>query len=301
MDKTGIKNLISAIVLENPRQEAELNATIEFLSGEESEALESFLEFLVNEKGLSFELLAASYNLLSSDTLEEQIYFLKNGKYRHSSYAEIADSVYGNPDYMEKYMRGLMLTEFLWMNHVLMSRWFAEKLPTDRKGAYLEIGPGHGYHMLKAMRRCSFDSYEGVDISPTSVEMTRALLSHYLNGENQRFQIFEDDFLSRDFDRQYDAVVMGEVLEHVENPVAFLQKAARIASDNAFIYIATAINTPAVDHIYLFDSPQAVEDVVTSAGLSVKDRLLTPYKQNKLDKCLRMRLPVSIALVIGKA
>jgi ubiquinone/menaquinone biosynthesis C-methylase UbiE len=271
---------------------------LEFLTGDEAATLAQCIDFLTG-KSLSIEFLAASYNLIAGDTLAEQAFFMEHGKYRHTTFEQVGKSVYGNPEYMEKYMYGLMLTGFLWKNHVLMNRWFEEKIPADRAGRYLEIGPGHGYHILTAMRRCSFDTYEGIDISATSVALTREILSHFFPETNRSFNIFEADFLAHEFDRQFDAVIMGEVLEHVERPAAFLQKIARIAGKEAFIYITTAINAPAIDHIYLFDSPRAVEDIVKQAGLSVKDQLLVPYRGMTLGKSLKLRLPVTIALVIG--
>ncbi len=60
------------------------------------------------------------------------------------------------------------------------------------------------------------------------------------------------DFLEYDFNEQFDFITIGEVLEHVENPKNFLNKARKILSDDGNIFITVPINGPAVDHIYLF-------------------------------------------------
>jgi len=298
MEKEKRHLLAEAITKENESQTAALNSALEFLTPGETATLEQCLDFLTGQ-GLTLEYLASCYNVISGDTLAEQIYFLQNRKYRHSTYAEVADSVYGNKDYMEKYMYGLMLTEFLWKNHLQMNRWFEERIPRNRKGAYLEIGPGHGYHMLQAMKNCSFDTYEAIDISPTSIKLTESYLMHALPEPPQNLTLRLADFLEYDFNKKFDTIVMGEVLEHVEQPSAFIERIAKAAKPDAFIYITTAINAPAIDHIYLFDTPESVEAVVAQAGLAVKDRLLVPYKGMSLEKSLKAGLPVTIALVIG--
>jgi len=297
MEKSKSQLLIDAISIENEGNVRSLNETLSILTDEEKRELENYLEYY-SSRGLSIEFMASCYNVIAKDTLEEQTYFMKNKKYRHSSYAEVQDSVYLNKEYMEKYMYGLMLTGFLWENHVVMNRWYEEKIPKDMSGGYLEIGPGHGYHMMTAMRKCSFGLYDGVDISPTSVAMTQAVISHFFPERTDRVRIYEADFTEHFFDRKYDAVVMGEVLEHVEQPVALLRKIAETAKDDAFIYITTAINAAAVDHIFLFDSPESVAAVVREAGLSICDQLVVPYRGTKLEKSLHLRLPVSIAMVL---
>ena len=41
----------------------------------------------------------------------------------------MAASVYHDRDYMDRYMYGLAITNFLWPNHVAMARFLRESLP----------------------------------------------------------------------------------------------------------------------------------------------------------------------------
>lgn len=297
MEENLTKHLFEAIAQTNADRSVSFNDTNDYLYEEEKSMLAAILDFLV-EKGASISMLADCHNLISSDTLNEQIYFLKNKKYRYSTYDQVKSHVYNNMEYMKKYMYGLMLTGFTWKNHVQLNRWYVDIIPKEKKGQYLEIGPGHGYHMMTAMTKCAFEFYEGIDISPTSVMLTQEILSKFASAKKDSFKIYEADFLTHDFDKQYDVIVMGEVLEHVEDPGAFLGKIARIAKPDSFIYITTAINAPAVDHIYLFDSPQSVVAMVEESGMEVKNQLLVPYKGMSLEKSIRLQLPISVGLVI---
>src|SRR4051812_49609411 len=73
------------------------------LAPDESERLETYLNYCL-DSGLTLEYIARSYDTIIRDTLREQVYFKRHGHYRHSSYAEVAGSVYHNPDYMDRYM-----------------------------------------------------------------------------------------------------------------------------------------------------------------------------------------------------
>jgi 2-polyprenyl-3-methyl-5-hydroxy-6-metoxy-1,4-benzoquinol methylase len=233
--------------------------------------------------------------------LREQIYFQRNGTYRYSSFDEVAHAVYFDDSYMRKYMHGLALTAYLWPNHRALHRYFVDMLPTNQGGNYLEIGPGHGMYLMSAMRKCVYNQFDGIDISPTSVEMTESLLSSGKFGEFSNYRIFEQDFLAGEIPTaSYNAIVMGEVLEHVEKPNIFLESIARIATDNAFIFITTPINAPAVDHIYLFDSWNSIESLITGAGLMVQEKMLVPYPGLSVDESMQQSLPINVAAVLTK-
>lgn len=295
-----IRNLTEAIVRINPLQRAFIEESMIDVRDDELRDLDAYIRF-AESVGIATDVLAESYDLIVKDTLREQMYFQRHGRYRYSTFDEVASSVYFNDEYMRMYMHGLAITAYLWPNHRALHRYFVDAIPTDKDGRYLEIGPGHGVFMMCAMRKTGFSQFEGIDISPTSVEMTRTLLGSGLFGNFTGWEIFEQDFFARDMGNGgYSAVVMGEVLEHVEDPGQFLRQINSVSTDDAFIFITTPINAPAIDHIYLFDSVESIEALVSDAGLTVQDSLQVPYPGLSVEESTVQKLPINVAMVLGK-
>jgi 2-polyprenyl-3-methyl-5-hydroxy-6-metoxy-1,4-benzoquinol methylase len=293
-----IERLIDRICQINPLQRTFLLESLASLNASERNDLASYIQF-ASARALSTDYLAECYDRIVKDTLREQMYFQRHKKYRHSSFQDVARHVYFNDDYMQKYMHGLALTGYLWPNHRQLLSFFNSSLPRQKTGRYLEVGPGHGIYMVSAMRKSEFSRFEGIDLSPTSVRMTRDLLSSGFFGDFDDYQINEQDFLGSELDHgAYDALVMGEVLEHVERPDKFLARIRQIAADDAFIFITTPINAPAIDHIYLFDSYESIEKLVEESGLYVAQRLLVPYPGLDIKESMDRQLPVNVGLVL---
>jgi 2-polyprenyl-3-methyl-5-hydroxy-6-metoxy-1,4-benzoquinol methylase len=300
LDARPIDDLTASILDRNPLQSDFLADSLREVGDEELRDLDAYLKFGL-ASGLDIPYLAECYDLIVKDTLREQMYFMRHGKYRYSSFAEVADSVYFDDEYMRKYMHGLALTSYLWPNHRTLHRYFVAQVPTNQAGRYLEIGPGHGMYMVSAMRKSAYEYFDGIDISPTSAQMTNDVLGSGRFGEFENYKVFEQDFLEGTIaDQSYSAVVMGEVLEHVEQPGVFLETIARIATDDAFIFITTPINAPAIDHIYLFASWNDIETLVTDSGLKVADKLLVPYPGLSVEESQEERLPINVAMVLEK-
>jgi len=294
-----IAELVARIVTSNPMQRTMLHSSLSDLRSDEREQLLRYLEYC-EDSGFDIDQLAGAYNTITLDTLREQVYFQRNGKYRYSRFDEVAGNVYHNPSYMQKYMYGLAITAYFWANHREIYRYFERVIPRHRSGRYLEVGPGHGLFFLRAMALSQYDSYEGVDISDTSLEMTRTLLSRQEHRGNNLWTLQHGDFLSAsELVGPYDAVVMGEVLEHVERPDLFLTRIRNLVRPGGFVFVTTAVNAPAVDHIYLFRTVAEVERMATTCGLNVVDKLVTGYPGCSIHETERRRLPINLALVLS--
>jgi 2-polyprenyl-3-methyl-5-hydroxy-6-metoxy-1,4-benzoquinol methylase len=297
---SSVELLIASIGRANPMQAKFVQDSASLLNEEELDFLQRYLHFYECE-GMTIDQLAKCYQVIVEDAIREQVYFARHGRYRLSSFAEACEKVYHNAEYMFAYMHGLILTQFLWPNHIRMARWFIEKLPRTRDGAYLEIGPGHGYFFMNAMRRGVFSLYDGVDISETSIALTEKLVRGGRFGVFTNCRLQQADFLASAFDRKYEAIVMGEVLEHVERPELFLQKIRALAAPGAFIYVSTVINAPMIDHITLFSSEAAIQKLFTEARLAVCDRLVLPSHGRTIEQCEAHRLAINIAFVLAPA
>ena len=293
-------SLVEAIVDQFPVHQGFISQAISGATPEEIDRLAGYLEFCLG-KGLGLDYLAESYLTILGDTLDEQHYFQEHGSYRHSTFAEVAASVYHDRDYMDRYMYGLAITNFLWPNHVSMSRFLRRTLPRRRSGRYLEIGPGHGFLLLSAIGIGSFDDYLAVDLSAASVQQTRTIVEHFHPGAPARVEM--QDFLQADdlTPGTFDAIVMGEVLEHVEQPEVFLRRIAELAKDDAYVFVTTCINAPAVDHIYLWRTTDELEEMIAANGLTIVEPLRLPYEGKTLDESRALRLPINVAYVLAKS
>jgi 2-polyprenyl-3-methyl-5-hydroxy-6-metoxy-1,4-benzoquinol methylase len=296
----NIERLAGAILSQNPMHRSFMTSALANVTAEELAHLDRYIDFCLR-RGLTVDYLAECYLTVVGDTLREQIYFQKHKKYRYSSFDEVAKGVYFNDEYMSFYMYGLALTSFLWPNHLAMFRFFRDTLPKAKEGSYLEIGPGHGYFLMTAMELSSYASFTGIDISETSIAQTRALLEHFGKGGGRGLDLRCMDFLQCDLpEKSFDAVVMGEVLEHVEQPELFLKQIFRIAKDDGYIFVTTCINAPAVDHIYLFKDPAQLAALFAGCGLRIKSELIRPYEGKTLEQSLEQKLAINVAYVLEK-
>lgn len=295
----SVSSLIREIVAANKLQGKLLRSSLEMSCERSLKDFEAYVDHCL-KNGQNIKYLSECYGLIIRATLREQVYFKRHNVYRYSRFDEVSRSVYFDDDYMNRYMTGLALTSFLWPNHIAMRSFFREKLPKDISGSYLEIGPGHGFYMMMAMRDTSYSHFLGIDISPASVDLTNRILCDSTFGSFCSYEIVERDFLKWSTNQRFDAVVMGEVLEHVENPIDFLERIHEFANEKAFIYITTAINAPAVDHIYLYRSEDEVEEQIISTGFRIKERLVSPYFGTTLEESKENNLPINIALVLEK-
>jgi len=301
MEKTQLPASVGALVESVgeafPVHRAFLATAIENATDDELRRLSDYLEFC-HSKGLADDYLADCYLTIVCDTVDEQVYFKEHKRYRHSTFADVAESVYHDADYMNRYMYGLAISTFLWPNHVAMVRMFRAEIPATGGGRYLEVGPGHGFLLLTAAEVGGYDELLAVDLSEASVEQTETIVRHFQPDRNVRVR--KMDFLdAADLKpRSFDAVVMGEVLEHVEEPERFLRRIAELAAEDAFIFITTCINSPAVDHIYLWTTTDSLEKMIEASGLDIVKPLRLPYEGTTLAESVERELPINVAYVL---
>ncbi len=289
-----VTDLIDIISQGNDLQRKYIKKIFQLLTTSELQEFEKYIEYCQLE-GKNLEYLADAYNILNRSALKEQIYFKKKNKYRYSSLLEVESFAQRDPQFFEKYMYGLSLSIFLWQQHIKIRRFFVDILPRVAIGNYIEIGPGHGYFLIKAMQICSYKYYEGIDISQTNADLTKKIIESKIWGKYSNYNIVTGDFTSIQRRARYDAVVLGEVLEHVENPTLLLNQISSISNNGAFIYISTCINSPMIDHIHLFRKIDDVETLFKENDLKIEKRMIAPYDEKTVDECYREQLPINVA------
>jgi 2-polyprenyl-3-methyl-5-hydroxy-6-metoxy-1,4-benzoquinol methylase len=232
--------------------------------------------------------------------LPEELYFRRHGAYRLSKFADAERECYADPVLMSRYMNGVLLSSVFWENHTrAFAAYLSNYLPRLPPGAaHLEIGPGHGLLLLLAARREGISRLEGWDVSPTSVAHTRAMLA-ILGVERpvalKRMNMFEAPPASGD--EGFDSIVMSEILEHLEDPVAALRAASRQLKPGGLVWVNIPANSPAPDHIFLIGGLDHAVELVKAAGLDVVDSLAVPMSGVTLDKAIRRKLTVSCLIV----
>ena len=298
---TLVDDFASLVTAANPVHISFMKRSLRSMREDTRAELTDYLSYCLSID-LSLDYLATCYNTIVNDTLMEQMFFEENKRYRWTRFDELADTVYFDDAYMRKYMYGLAITAFLWPNHVALHDFFIRTFPRGRKGSYLEIGPGHGYYFMQSARLGDFERLLGVDISAASVALTRDIVRHFEIEKKCRAEVIETDFLTfHEEGVEYSCVVMGEVLEHVEDPGRFLSAIARLSGPSTHIFVTTCMNAPAVDHISLFRAGKDVEDIITSSGLQLVDASYVPYVGKTLAECEKDALAVNVGYVLRKA
>ena len=272
------------------------------LDEDENQEVESYINFLLTE-GYDIETIADAYTLIVKGSFKEELYFREKGKYRHSLFSEVEELVYNNHDFMKLYMIGCALSCYWWPNHVHLRRFFIaniKKFKSQENNFYREVGPGHGMYFLQVMKNCCFKNYEGIDISPTSVELTKRLLGSGFFGDFSKANITQDNFLDKKERDMTDFLVMGEVLEHVENPDEFIKTAYKTTKDTALVFLTTCINSPAIDHLYNPGTIENLEKLFTDNSFVIRERCIVPRVGRSKEECIKRKLDINVGYFLSK-
>ncbi len=220
---------------------------------------------------------ANAYNKMCKDFLREQIRFRKTGIYRIDDAACAVQEVYDDINVMRYYMVGLLISYLFWQNHYQLFRFFKDNLPHPNKtNSYLEVGVGHGLFTSTMLRNLPNVNATLVDISKTSIQIAKELMSTFqVNTKN--INCIHGDYLKVNFNnRSFDFIIMGEVLEHVNNAPDFMKRTKTLLNKGGSIYLSTCANSPALDHVYHFKSVDEIRNMIRSHGFKIKKDLALP-------------------------
>lgn len=280
--KNEFNKLISLINQRSPLQKKRLQ---QYLTGQDEqfwhlaeEFILSYEKFLHSE-ALDFEYLVLAYLTLCQNMLKEQTRFLRTGRYSASS-EQAYENIYLNRTEMMSYMCGLALSQFLWKNHYAIYRFFGKQIShfSAKTDSYLEVGSGHGLFLIEALRNTRCQRYEVVDISPISIEISKKI-AHFMSDKADKIHFKEMNIFDYDASgARFDFITMGEVIEHVEDPVTLLKKIKSLLSVDGRAFITTCSNCPAIDHVFLFNSVDEIRDIIRDCGLKIEDELILPVE-----------------------
>ncbi|KAF0233626.1 MAG: HAD-superfamily phosphatase subfamily IIIC/FkbH domain-containing [Desulfovibrionaceae bacterium] len=229
---------------------------------------------LLHSKGLGVEYLADAYMKLCADMLKEQMRFQRTGAYSLANAAQAYEKVYSLPERMAPYMYGLALSQFLWPNHYAMFDFFlAQSAGLAGVESVLEVGPGHGLYLAQAARLFPSASLEALDISPASLEIAKEASDYFSGPGRCTFRLGNVENLEKG---TFSYVIMGEVLEHLDDPDAALRGIRAALKPGGRLFLTTCANCPAIDHVHLFESVAHIREELLNSGFAiVKDIALT--------------------------
>jgi len=257
---------------------------------------EKYENYLLSES-LTLDFGIDCYLKMLEDMQELRIKFIQSGSYINTSFEEVEKSVYANPEVMTYHMHGLVLAQFLWFDQYERIKFFRENLIRhfNHGRNYLEIGGGHGLYINEAMKLLPAQTqFDLVDISESSLLLAKGIINtaninYYLKN------IF--DFTNED---QYDFVTIGEVLEHIENPLALLKKISNHLTEDGVCYITTPVNAPMIDHIYLFNNEEEIRALFREAGFDIVEEKVVISEKITDAKARKAKVPVMYAAFIKK-
>jgi SAM-dependent methyltransferase len=253
-----------------PQHRAFLARTFSGLATEDTAIVEDLARKVLLLAGDELPSFVDDYRWMCGLFLKHEIAYRRSRTTAHTDAAEILAAYYDNPGAMTRYMRGLLVSQVVWPQH-LGVQIFAERefFPRLKEGyRYLEVGPGHGITLATAGadRRCG--TLSGCDISQTSIAMTRDSLTRL--GVGRPVDLVHSDICTDHVDAPVaDAIVLSQVLELVASPEKALDNLAARLAPGGLIFINTPVRLLAPDHIRVWNSDQEILDLIDASGLDL--------------------------------
>lgn len=269
MEAPYLHTILEYIGEKNPMHYKKLKKNVAFDNDQYVERAESFFksfETILKNEGKDLPFALDCYLRVCKDIMYEQIRFYESGVYSSTSFDEVNARVYNNPEVMSYYLHGLMLSHYLWIHQYKILEFFFNNLDKFSGGIknILEIGAGHGLFTNEIIKHFNFDfTYTVVDISETALDMSKAFVTSDI------VKYYNQDVYQFETDKKFDFIIMGEVLEHVEDALGLMKKLHSLGSDNCTAFITAPCNSPTIDHIYLFRNPGEIKALFNEAGWEV--------------------------------
>ncbi|NDP22084.1 MAG: methyltransferase [Paludibacter sp.] len=219
---------------------------------------------------ISISEIVSDYLQMVTDMRHQRIYFIKNKKYSCENQKDAFEKVYSNDKIMSYYMNGLLLSQLLWKHHFNTYVFFKQQLNEFFSALdqinILDVGPGHGFysHIVKSSIP-NYNTIDLIDISEASLLMTKRMIGN----ECRNMNYFNEDVLNFKPTKRYDLIILGEVIEHLDNPSEILKTVSHLLTPKGILWVTTPTNAPAIDHIYLFNNKEEIIELIQNSDLQV--------------------------------
>lgn len=295
-----VAKLVAALLAKYPKHEQFLNRRFNGLSAAELETCETLADQILKLAGDDLDTFVDGYEFICQIQKEEELYFRRNNAYRLTSFQDALDQIYSNSEYMAAYMRGLLVTQLLWTNHTHSIAFYTERFLAELPEGVelLEIGPGHGLLLARAVQAVGHGRVTGWDVSESSLSHTRSALGSL--GVTDGFTLEARNLFDSQKEK-FDAVVFSEVLEHLEDPKGALAAIRTLIRPGGRLFLNVPINSPAPDHIFLLRSPEETFELVEGQGFKILETGCFPATNYTLEQAAKHKLTVSVSLIATPA
>jgi len=301
----NFNKILDLIYEKSPLQKKKLTKYLstkdEKFFGDAEEFAANYLNYLSNEN-ISLEYVVDAYLKMCSDMLKSQIKFMKTDCYPVELSKDAFETVYSNETEMKSYMIGLALSQFLWESHFKIYNAFESYLKKSKEHiySYLEIGPGHGLFLNKAINYLGVNtSFTVVDVSIVSINITKSIIK-YFHPDRGNITFYNIDMLEIDLAYQYDFIMMGEVIEHVNSPEKLLNKLNNILTPNGRAFISTCVNCPAIDHVYHFHAVDEIRNMFSKCGFAIEEEKILPVEDLPMQEILDKKITINYCAILKK-
>ena len=222
-----------------------------------------------------------AYQQFCNRLIKYQIEFNRTGQYLQRTHQQISEAVYLNKQHMmTEYLPGLLLSHWLWPHQYRQLCFFQEQFVQRMGNAteFLDVGVGSGAYSWKILQTWPTVQGRAIDISPASIEFAAALNPARYHATVQSIE--QTPAASTDW------LVCVEVLEHVEDPVAFLAQLHRVLRSGGTAFVSAAINAASHDHIFLYTNSDQVQAHIEQVGFVVQQQLTTTAHEPKRNRSI---------------
>jgi SAM-dependent methyltransferase len=305
MNSGNFNKIVELVIEKSPFQKKKLGhylASRDVTFFEEAETFAVKYGGYLESQNIPINYAVSAYLEMCQNMMKCQIEFMKTGMYTVDKHIEAFNDVYSSENKMKPYMIGLAISQFLWPTHYEMYHFFAQAVKKYRFGidSYLEIGPGHGLYLNKAMDYLpNGTNISTVDISPISTAITKSIMIHFKH-DLSSIEFHTQDILKFDSQKKFDFITMGEVLEHVNFPEKLLQKLHFLLSDKGTVFVSTCVNAPAIDHVYHFRKVDEITAMLDQCGFSIINDRILPVENLPIETIIAENIAINYCAILGK-
>ena len=167
------------------------------------------------------------------------------------------------------YLPGLLLAWYLWPHHYRQLQFFKTFVhDMARSGAekFAEVATGTGIYSRMALQGAQSAVGVGYDISPASCAFTERHIRKF--GLGERYETRLQNVLE-DATESVDWLISVELAEHIPDPMVLYRALRKTLNPGGRAFIATALNAPNSDHLYLYRTGNEIMDHLHEAGFHV--------------------------------